>query len=302
MRPADLRPPATLDWRDPAPLLALLPVPPDQADVLVCGGAGEIALSLLAAGARSVTLLTDPASRAAAALKIAALQRLPPQSVRSFVGLGYFGRRIWFYHFLRDALPPGARQFWDAREELLRLGMLNAGSMEHHMARWRALAARLIGADSLSAPLSAAAPGLRLRALLRLPLPGAPPLLGHMLACLPARPPAGPPHFLLPWLLLGAWPDPDSPISSAPLWLTDAGHRALQPLLPRLHLPDSPPDTPFHAADLGISPDPAQIAAIRRLAPGAPLIGWWPGPALGAPDRRGPPSSVWFAHPRRCDD
>jgi S-adenosylmethionine:diacylglycerol 3-amino-3-carboxypropyl transferase len=62
---------------------------------------------------------------------------LPVQSFRSLMGIGYFGRRVWFYHYLRDALSAEARRYWDARESLIREGLLLGGFWEQRVDQFR---------------------------------------------------------------------------------------------------------------------------------------------------------------------
>jgi S-adenosylmethionine:diacylglycerol 3-amino-3-carboxypropyl transferase len=70
-------------------------------------------------------------------LKIAAVRVLPVQSVRSFLGLGHFGRRVWFYHELRASLSEPVRGYWDAREREIRGGLLTQGRYEREIERFR---------------------------------------------------------------------------------------------------------------------------------------------------------------------
>ena len=67
----------------------------------------------------------DPGARRGAPpteLKRAAVEALPVQSVRALLGLDAFGRRIWFYHYLRPSLRPETQRWWDAREAFIREG------------------------------------------------------------------------------------------------------------------------------------------------------------------------------------
>lgn len=122
-------------WEDPHLLrTALQPVPDDHG--LCLAGAGESAFSLASAGS---LLAFDPSfpQIALCSLKATAHRLLPIQSVRSFLGLGHFGRRVWFYHYLRESLPVEVRRYWDAREELIRSGLLQAGAWEQEFAAFR---------------------------------------------------------------------------------------------------------------------------------------------------------------------
>lgn len=124
-------------WEDPAVLLDALRVGPED-DVLSITSAGDNSFALAIAGARSVTAidLSFPQT-ALAELKLAAARHLPVQSVRSALGFGDFGRRVWFYHFLRDGLSEGARAYWDAHEPVIREGIVNGGRFERYLATFR---------------------------------------------------------------------------------------------------------------------------------------------------------------------
>jgi S-adenosylmethionine-diacylglycerol 3-amino-3-carboxypropyl transferase len=124
-------------WEDPAVLQAALAVGPDD-DVLSITSAGDNSFALSIAGARSVTCidLSFPQT-ALAELKLLAVRELPVQSVRSLFGLGHFGRRVWFYHFLREKLRPPVREYWDRHEEMIRLGLLGQGRFEQYLETFR---------------------------------------------------------------------------------------------------------------------------------------------------------------------
>lgn len=124
-------------WEDPGVLSAALTVGPDD-DVLSIASAGDNSFALAIDGARSVTCidLSFP-QLALAELKLTAVRELPVQSVRSLFGLGHFGRRIWFYHYIRERLSADARRYWDANEETIRAGILGAGRFERYLATFR---------------------------------------------------------------------------------------------------------------------------------------------------------------------
>ncbi len=124
-------------WEDPAVLSAALRVGPDD-DVLSIASAGDNSFALAIDGARSVTCIDLSLPQLALAeLKLTAVRFLPVQSVRSLFGLGHFGRRIWFYHYLRERLSDDARRYWDAHEDTIRAGILGAGRFEKYLAMFR---------------------------------------------------------------------------------------------------------------------------------------------------------------------
>jgi S-adenosylmethionine-diacylglycerol 3-amino-3-carboxypropyl transferase len=124
-------------WEDPQLVLAALgPLRGKRA--FVVAGPGESAFALLSDGAEEVIgAVPDPALRAVAELKYTALRMLPVQSFRSLFGLGYFGRRVWFYHYLREALSAESRRYWDTRESLIREGLLWGGLWEQRLDQLR---------------------------------------------------------------------------------------------------------------------------------------------------------------------
>jgi hypothetical protein len=145
----------------PARLEALDRRSPPGAAVAVAAS-GEAALWLGAAG-RAVRLVEGaPGAAALYGLKHAALVALPPQSRAALFGLDGFGRRLWFYHFVRPGLEAADAAYWDAREEMLREGLGSAGVDERGWAGWRR--ARQGAAARLLRRLDAAAGGPAARA------------------------------------------------------------------------------------------------------------------------------------------
>lgn len=124
-------------WEDPAVLQAALQVGPDD-DVLSIASAGDNSFALAIAGARSVTAVDLSFPQVAlATYKLACARHLPVQSVRSALGYGDFGRRVWFYHHLRDRLPDDVRAYWDAHEETIRGGIAGSGRFERYLDTFR---------------------------------------------------------------------------------------------------------------------------------------------------------------------
>lgn len=163
-------------------------------------------------------------------LKIAAVRALPVQSVRSFFGLGHFGRRVWFYHELRTALPTDVRTFWDQREPRIRSGLLASGRVERSMEQFRTRILPLVHAratiDALLAcstlPEQQAFIAERWRTRRWSVLRRAHPLAAAIDAALTEGPVGY--NFRLQWRLLGAYPD----LERGPPWLTTAGHATLR--------------------------------------------------------------------------
>ena len=130
-------------WEDPL----LLPSVGDDDDALVFEASGDDAFGLLGGG--SVTAVVPTASALALVeLKRAAAQLLPLQSGLSLLGFAHFGRRIWFYHYVRPHLSDAARAFWDAHEPDIRAGLCDRGRVEAEMRLLRRSFPLVIGATA----------------------------------------------------------------------------------------------------------------------------------------------------------
>lgn len=272
-------------WEDPELLRALLPV---SDPVLVAEASGDDALTLLALGAREVVVtVPNAASAALVELKRAAARELPIQSVRSLLGLGHFGRRLWFYHYVRPRLPAGATAVLDAHEAAIREGLAVGGAVERAMAGFRGRLLPLLGAPSTPRPgfRWRAAVALAAPALARLAsapsdgsraLPGPMPGFDAAAAARLTRALAIP-SFFRDWLLDGAWRD----LESAHPWLTTGGLASLRSRTAGLEVlvagrRDALPSRLWGAVVLGRSapsPDELELLA-RQLATGGRVLGW----------------------------
>lgn len=285
--------PHVLSWRDLAFERVLRPV---GRRALCLDPTGDGALDALARGAERVVLVApDAASRALAELKGAAVRELPVQSVRSFAGLGDFGRRVWFYHHIRGRLGGDARAWWDAREERIRAGLVGGGAFGAALDRCRRLLrpARpaieaLFALDpevDRAAWLDRHLDGLRWRAALTgwWRLDGWPAFgagghgaggAGESLAVRVrrglVRQPPGDNPFARRWLL-GGWPAG----GNGAAWLDPALLPAVAAGLGRLQVrADVPEDEVFDEVDAGGATGVDLARAAARLAPGGTLVAW----------------------------
>lgn len=291
-------------WEDPALLDALAVGPED--DVAVFEASGDDALAVCAMGARAVhAFVPDLAARALVELKRAAARELPAQSIRSLLGLGHFGRRVWFYHHLRPGLPPDVQGWWDTREGTIRAGVADDGAVERALsdlrnrflplAVGRGAMTALLSAPTLEAQASVVHTqwrGLRWRAGSRLCLPPVARLAdadekgaaAHFDALLERVPVTESPFVC--WLVGHGWGDPDR----AQPWLSAEGLAALKPRLASLSavvgaraevLAEAEPGA-WSAVVMGRRPITSQEAdALRRcLRPGGRVLGWGPPPSL----------------------
>lgn len=149
------RPPFGMDGIDEDAVLAALAVLPGD-HVVVADGVGDVALALVAEGAVVTFVAADAGVRALAEARRACLEDLPVGSARSFLGLAHFGRRVWFYHYLRGRLTPEARGWLDAREQLVREGLVRCGVWEGAFLRGAALPGPLAALSRRMALLRAA--------------------------------------------------------------------------------------------------------------------------------------------------
>ena len=120
-------------WEDHDILEEGLGIRPDD-DVLSICSAGDNALALLLAGARSVTAIDmNAAQTALLALKIEAIERLEHSEICCLLGIGAGSagaEAARLYRRVRGDLPRAARDFWDANEATLRAGVAAEGRLE----------------------------------------------------------------------------------------------------------------------------------------------------------------------------
>ena len=224
------------DWPT-APECAPLPGP-------VYRGAGDAALAAVIATPESSAevLFRDGFAQAALVhLKVAAVRVLPVQSVRSFLGLGHFGRRVWFYHELRAALSEPVRAYWDARESDIRSGLLTQGRYEREIERFRihvlprvlpaGAVDTLLSLETLSKQQAWVAENLQRR---RWKLVGLHPVARRLNALLTTVHLQDSPE--LQWRLLARYLD----LEQGPAYLTTAGHKALRAGLDRIRVEAKP--------------------------------------------------------------
>ncbi len=132
-----VRPVAAWTWLDPAIVVGALGES-GRAHALTSDPGGDLALALAIAGAGSVTHATsDLAAHALVELKLVAARELPVEGYRCLLGLDPAGRRVFYYHLIRAALSETCRAWWDAHEELIRLGVATCGVWERHLEGYR---------------------------------------------------------------------------------------------------------------------------------------------------------------------
>jgi len=122
-------------WEDEDILQEALGVGPGEKVLSICSG-GDNSIKLALQGAEVVAVDLSFAQIAVAELKLAG-RHLAYEEHLQLLGLLAGGRRVSLYHRIRDTLGPDVRQFWDANEGTIRLGMLGLGRFEKYLETFR---------------------------------------------------------------------------------------------------------------------------------------------------------------------
>lgn len=124
-------------WEDADILLDALDI--GEGDVcLSIASAGDNSLSLLSRGpARVIAVDMNPAQLSCLALRVAAYRVLEHGELLQLMGSRECADRETLYRRCRGALEAEARDFWDARPELVRAGIGAAGKFERYFATFR---------------------------------------------------------------------------------------------------------------------------------------------------------------------
>ena len=123
----------------------------EDADILLEAlnvGEGDVCLSVASAGENSLSLLSckpsrviavdmNPAQLACLALRVAAYRVLSHDELLQLIGSRECGDREALYRRCRGALEAEARDFWDARPQLVQAGIGSAGKFEDYFAVFR---------------------------------------------------------------------------------------------------------------------------------------------------------------------
>ncbi len=124
-------------WEDADILLEALNV--NEGDVcLSVASAGENSLSLLTCKpSRVIAVDMNPAQLACVALRVAAYRVLSYEELLQLIGSRECDDRNALYQRCRSALEAQARDFWDARPQLVQAGIGSAGKFEDYFALFR---------------------------------------------------------------------------------------------------------------------------------------------------------------------
>ncbi len=135
-------------WEDADILLEGLDVQPGDT-CLSIASAGENTLSLLTKNpARVIALDLSAAQLHCLALRVAAFQNLTHPELLELIGSSRSPRRLELYVRCRKSLSAPARDFWDARPELVRNGIGDAGKFERYFRIFRTFVAPLIASKT----------------------------------------------------------------------------------------------------------------------------------------------------------
>lgn len=132
-------------WEDPACDLAALQPRPGETLLAITSGCDNVLGFLLADPGQIIAVDLNPAQGYLLELKQAAFRRLTHADMLALLGVRESSTRPALFRQLRADLSPAARQFWDARQELLDRGILTQGGFERYYALLRALLRTVIG-------------------------------------------------------------------------------------------------------------------------------------------------------------
>lgn len=263
--------------------------------VLSVAAAGDAALGL--AGAAEVAhVASDEADAALFELKRAIAAEMPVEGARCLLGVDAPGRRVFLYHLMRGALPEPARRWWDAREALVRAGVLRAGRVEAALERARGPLRGLLTGGGRRLPERALAVAGRL-GLARVGIAAPEGVsVGAALARLRARVGGG--GALDAWILEGTW----ARLDQGPAWLCPDGHTRLRAALGRVSLVGEPavawiaaqPVGRFNVLIAGASASPELLGALLAHGRGGARLlrpRWGHEPDLTAPGWRRDPAA-----------
>jgi S-adenosylmethionine-diacylglycerol 3-amino-3-carboxypropyl transferase len=147
-------------WEDTDVLLEALAIRPGDACFSV-GSGGDNTLAMLSRDpSRVVAVDLSPAQNAVLELKAAGFAMLGHDELLELVGAAPSARRARLYAHARNALPPAARAYWDARARVIERGLSAAGKFERYFALFRRVVLPLVHSrrdlDALFEPRDAA--------------------------------------------------------------------------------------------------------------------------------------------------
>jgi S-adenosylmethionine-diacylglycerol 3-amino-3-carboxypropyl transferase len=132
-------------WEDPAlNVEALRPRPGQTLLSVTSGGCNTLSLAL-AGYDRVLAVDLNPVQSALLELKIAGARALSHAEYLEFLGVRPSAQRPALYQAARAELSPAVRDYWDARPEPIRAGILLAGRYERYLGAFRRLLGVLVG-------------------------------------------------------------------------------------------------------------------------------------------------------------
>ncbi len=120
-------------WEDPAIDREAFRITPLDNVFSIASGGCNVLTFLLDDPLKVVALDANPRQIQLLDLKIAAFRRLTYGQVLEFFGVRESARRPALYHQLRPWLRAGSAEYWDARPDVIRRGLIHAGRYERYM-------------------------------------------------------------------------------------------------------------------------------------------------------------------------
>jgi S-adenosylmethionine-diacylglycerol 3-amino-3-carboxypropyl transferase len=123
-------------WED-ADVLCQALQPAAGKRILSIASGGDNSFALAADGAEVVAVDLSDAQLAMSELKRAAIRALEYDELLAFLGIRPDDNRLATYSTLAPRLPAAAREFWDARPDEIRAGVVHAGKFERYFETFR---------------------------------------------------------------------------------------------------------------------------------------------------------------------
>jgi S-adenosylmethionine-diacylglycerol 3-amino-3-carboxypropyl transferase len=119
-----------MSWEDPASDRRALAIQPGETLMTVTSGGCNTLTLLLENPAKIYAVDINPAQSYLLELKCAAVRRLDNEALHAFLGLSPCESRVQMFELLRGDLTKAAVDYWVARAEVVRRGVVKAGRYE----------------------------------------------------------------------------------------------------------------------------------------------------------------------------
>jgi len=139
------------NWEDPEADRRALAIHPGQTLMTVTSGGCNTLTLLLEDPARIFTVDINPTQSWLLELKIAAIRALSPTQLRAFLGLTPSTTRLATFETLRPDLSTAAADYWTAKPQAIRSGVIHAGNYESFVRLFSRLVRLLQGKKRIAA-------------------------------------------------------------------------------------------------------------------------------------------------------